>query len=307
MGRKERRAAKLRAKWLSDLNTGNSVTIPDGPEIDFFFADDARQRKPSRPGLGQLVAIGGINVPAESVREIDEQLNVLCAEYSFPPGQEFKWSPGRELWMHKNLTDSRRLNFIKRVMEALTQHEAMALIVIEDTNYATATGAKTPELDVTKLFLERVNHQCTSGDSHGFVIVDRPSGDRRDEDGFLADCLETLHTGTRYVKPTRIAHNVLSAPSHMSRLLQAADVVTSCTLAVVAGETQYAPPVFEMIKPLLDQGIGHIGGYGLKLHPDYRLANLYHWLVGDTHYWRGGAGAPLPLRTRPYFTDPFVV
>lgn len=305
--RREQREARFRARFAPTSDTINIGRIPEGLGIDFFFADDARQRTPSRPGMSHLVAIGGINVPAESVGELGRQLDALCVASGFPSGEEFKWSPGRELWMRENLTGPRRLDFFCQVIETLTQHETVALLVIEDTKYSTATDARTPEIDVATMFLERVNQQCARDDSYGFVIVDRPGGNRRDEDNFLADCLETLQAGTKYVKPTRIAHNVLSAPSNLSRLLQAADLITSCTLAMVSGETQYAPPVFQMIKPLLDQSMGRIGGYGLKLHPDYRFANLYHWLLGDTHFWRWGTGAPLPLATRPYSIDPFVV
>ena len=61
---------------------------------------------------------------------------------------------------------------------------------------------------------------------------------------------------------------------------------------------------FDMIHPILRREGDRIGGVGLKLHPDFVYANLYHWLVGDAHYWRGNIGTPLPLKGRPYSTDP---
>jgi hypothetical protein len=45
---------------------------------------------------------------------------------------------------------------------------------------------------------------------------------------------------------------------------------------------------------------GRIGGVGLKLHADLRYANLYHWLLGDSHWWKGNVGIPLPAEGHPY-------
>ncbi len=44
-------------------------------------------------------------------------------------------------------------------------------------------------------------------------------------------------------------------------------------------------------------------GEEFKLHPDYRYVNLYHWLLGDSHYLRNMGGWPLPFQTRPYAQD----
>ena len=176
--------------------------------------------------------------------------------------------------------------------------------VAVDRDCQPATNATEPEQDATVMFLERVDKQCGRGGSHGFVIEDRPGGGRTDENSFLRDCLETIHKGTEYVEFSSIAHNVLSTQSRFSRLLQAADLVTSCTLSLVAGEDKYAPAIFEHIKPLLDREKDRIGGFGLKLHPDFRYANLYQWLVEDTHFWRANSGVPFPLKARSYATGP---
>jgi hypothetical protein len=282
-------------------------TVAELPEVDFIFADDSRQRKPSRPGMGNLVAIGGINVAAEVVGPLSRRIDEICQDTGFPPGEPLKWSPGRELWMHTNLVGEDRFSFFVNVLNTLREFEAVAMVVVEDANAAPATGAASPEADVTNMFLERVDLQCSRGGSHGFVVVDRPGGDRRDEDAFLGVCLETLQAGTRYVKPSHIAHNVLSTPARLSRPLQAADLVVSSTLAVVSGEQTFAPPVFELVKRILDASMGRIAGFGLKLHPDFRFANLYHWLLGESHFWKGNAGVPMPLGGRPYADDPFVL
>lgn len=45
--------------------------------------------------MGPLVSAGGIHVPAPHVRTLEIELYLLRKEYAFPPGEEFKWSPGR--------------------------------------------------------------------------------------------------------------------------------------------------------------------------------------------------------------------
>jgi len=272
--------------------------------LSIFFVDDSRQRWPSRPGMTHLVATGAIRVPSERVRDISLSLEKVCHDTGFPPGEEFKWSPGPELWMHNNLIGDKRRAFFKRVSEILQQNNVVVTVVIEDVAYATATNAESHEMDVTKLLIERLEHQCIRSETNGLIIVDRPSGGRRDEDKFLSSCLETLQAGTDYVTPVHIIHNVVSTPSRLSRLIQAADFVTGCTLAYVSGENVYSPPLFQSIHPLLDHESGRIGGVGLKLHPDSKFVNLYYWLVGDKYYKRGSLGLPLPMANYPYYADP---
>ncbi|HHV63161.1 MAG TPA: DUF3800 domain-containing protein [Firmicutes bacterium] len=272
--------------------------------MDLFFADDARQNRPSRAGMGPLVATGGIYVPAKSVRNLERVLDNLCTDCGFPPREQFKWSPGRELWMHDHLTEERRDNFFVQALRLAVKKDAKAIIIIEDTRFKTATGAATPELDVTQMLIERVHNLLEQLDSEALIIVDRPSGDRREEDKFLANCVDTLQNGTVYVRPERIALNVLSAPSKFHRLLQLADVVTSCSLAFVAGENRFAPRIFDAVKRLLDRGVGRVGGIALKIHPDLRYANLYGWLLGDSDFTRHGVIYSLPAKNFPYATSP---
>lgn len=136
------------------------------------------------------------------------------------------------------------------------------------------------------------------------MIVDQPGGNRSDEARFLHDCLQILQTGTTYVKPTSIAINVLSASSSLVRLIQLADVITSCTTAMVSGETPYSPVIFQHVKKLLFSNQGRIGGYGLKIHPDFRYINLYHWLLQDSEF--PPESRPLPWADRPYYADPLI-
>jgi len=274
--------------------------------MDIIFVDDAAQKSPSRSGMGSLLGVGGIHVPEESLQKLERQIEAVCAEFGFPSNEIFKWSPGRELWMHQNLVGAQRQQFFIRILGLAKDHGATATVIIEDTSYKTATGVQSPETDLIQLFLERAHHQLAARQSNGMVIVSQPSGDRKSENKFLADCFETLRSGTDYVKPERIVLNVLTSPPRFMRLLQLADVVTSCTVAFVGGESSFSPTVFNSVKSMLARELGRIGGVGLKIHPDIKYLNLYHWLLGDTHFVRFMMGLPLPLPGYQYSADPSV-
>ncbi len=269
--------------------------------MDFIFADDSRQKNPSRPGMGPLVAIGGIYVPGDAVKNLEREIDNLCSKYKFPPRDEFKWSPGRELWMRSNLIGEDRQNFFLELLSLYEGKGIKAIIIIEDTNYNPAITGRSAEEDVSILFLERAHKLLAQLGNYGVIIVDRPSGDRGEEDKFLSKCLETIQAGTSYVKPERIAINVLSTPSKLIRILQLADVIASSTMACVSGESNYSLPIFKEVKKLLWRVSDRIGGVGLKIHPDYIYVNLYHWLLGDEHYWKGNMGIPLPIKSRCFY------
>jgi hypothetical protein len=149
------------------------------------------------------------------------------------------------------------------------------------------------------MLLERVHLTIPEGD-FGTFIADRPGGGRGDEDRFVANCLETLRSGTNVVADLRRLALAITTSSEFVRGLQIADVITGCTTAYVAGEVRYAPDVFAGVRPLLREDRGRIGGVGVKIHPDARYVNLYHWLFGDPHFIRFNIGTPLPLEGRPY-------
>ncbi len=270
----------------------------------FCFVDDAQQRNPSRHEMGPLVAAGGLIVQGDALAPLERAIDGLCANHGFPKGEEFKWSPRRDQWMHASLVGDGRARFFTDVLREASAHGAVAVVVVEDSNHKRAIrSAPTAAADVTQMLLERIENRFKAAGSMGVVVADRPSGDRAAEDRFLSDCLETLQSGTAYVKPESIAVNVVSTPSHLVRLVQAADLITSCTVSAVAGEARYAPPIFEAIKPLFPTELGRRGGVGLKIHPDHVYANLYHWLLGDRDFWKFNTGVPLPIATRPYAAD----
>jgi hypothetical protein len=107
----------------------------------FFFGDDSRQSSPTRPKMGPLVAAGGVLVNHDQVRSLEADLNSLCKEAGFPGNEEFKWSPGRELWMRGRLTGNDRRLFFSKVLSLAVEHHAIGIVVIEDTSCRRATRA----------------------------------------------------------------------------------------------------------------------------------------------------------------------
>lgn len=266
----------------------------------FIFADDSRQEQPTREGMGPLVATGGFAIDADKAKSLETTLERVCDEFDFPDGEEFKWSPGPKLWMRKNLVDAERERFFNRVLDEARRHEVRVFVAVVDCEKQAATGAADPKQDATQLFLERVNNFLRTRNEDGVIIVDRPGGDRTSETKFLMECLETIRIGTKFVDFDRLAFNVVSTPSSLIRLLQLADFFTSCSLARIAGEKNYSPQFFRRFLGMFDQKDGRIGGVGVKLHPDYKYANLYHWLLHDKWYMKQSTGAQFPLRDRPY-------
>ena len=269
-----------------------------------FFADDAKQSQPSRVRMGSLVASGGLFIHGDRLASMERALNVLCTDVGFPPNEEFKWSPRRDMWMHQNLVAERRQAFFSSVIQTCADHQAKALVIISDCDSRTPSDCINHEIFVTKMLIERVNNLAVSAASTAIIVVDRPGGGIAQERKFLSECLSTLQNGTRYVMPEQIAINPISTDSHLIRSLQAADLIVSCTTALVAGQTTLAPDIFGAIKPILAQELGRAGGVGVKIHPDFKYLNLYHWLLGDEMWIRNMNGWSLPYRGRPYFTGP---
>jgi len=285
--------------------------------MNFFFADDITVNNPSRPGVGVLVGIGGFHVSEENLNFLESELDERCREVGFPPVPlegEFKWSPRRNVhWMRDHLVGDERRDFQIQVLEIAQQHDAEVRVIIEDCNYNCAIFGEEHDMSVTKMFMERVQRTLAEEEEHGLIIVDRPSGGRQDEDQFLTTCIDTIQNGTDYIVPSSVALNVLSSPSKFIRCLQLADLIVGCTVNYMAGEGRYTPPLFEHVKPMLSSQRNRIGGIGLKMYPDFRYANLYHWLLGDETWsqynrqYKCRDSFNLPIGEKPYPTDPMVL
>ena len=274
--------------------------------MDLFAIDDSGQSKPSRDGMKPLRSVGGLHVPGDKVRALELGLDALCESFGFPRGEEFKWSPDRKSWEAQNLKADDRDRFNLGALSLARDAGASAIVAITDTDCKVGvTGAQSHEEAVTLMFLERAQ-ACLPDGQHAIVLFDKPGGGPREETRFLTSTLEALRTGTTYSKLNRLALAV-ATDSKLSRLLQLADVVTACSTSFVAGEPTYAAKIFtEGVLPLLRDDYGCTGGRGLKIHPDFRYRNLYHWLLGDTMFVRMQAGYELPDASRWYSTSPDV-
>ncbi len=251
----------------------------------------------------KLVAIGGIGLGAEEVGPLIRRIELLCEKTGFPKKEPFKWSPDRNRhWMHENLKDEARTTFYRELMELVVEADGTALVMMEDDQSKPILRGLSHEESVVQMFLERVSGLCRSEGSQAYVIADRSKSKAEDDEKFLAACLEAIESKDSYVLPEKIAHPVVSAPFRLSRMLQVADVITSCTAALVGG-SNFAAEIFPFIRPMFARNQhGMIGGTGIKIHPGYRYVNLYHWLFEDSHYYRLGSGQPLPMSERPYDT-----
>ena len=126
--------------------------------MHLFFGDDSRQNCPTRSKMGPRVAAGGFLVDGKAVKSLEASLGNVCQKAGFPVNDEFKWSPGRELWMRINLVGDARRDFFFNVLSAAADHEIVAMAVLEDAKCRTAPRAQTHEDDVSRLLLERVHN-----------------------------------------------------------------------------------------------------------------------------------------------------
>lgn len=275
--------------------------------LDLIFSDDSQQRRPERPGMEELVSAGALHIPGENALRLERNLEGLCERAGFPAGDEgeFKWSPSRDHWMRENLVEDERFQFFREALGFAREAGGQVMVVLADTQYNYAIeNVESHQMDVTVLLIERIEWSLRSCQREGLVVVDTPSGNREQGTEFLRDCRKVIASGTRYLEIERFAVNVVSAPSRFIRCLQLADVITGATTSFVSGESRWSPPVFDEIRPMLRRGTyANIGGTGVKIHPDLKFGNLYHWLLGDTDIVRGNTGHPLPMSRLPYSAD----
>jgi hypothetical protein len=217
------------------------------------FIDESSAAAPSREGMNHLIAFGAVCLPASETQLLEQSIDSICRRYGFPPKEdksgEFKWSPGKKLWLRNSLQGDQRTAFFLEVLEAAKSHRIQSIVVIEDTHYSKAIRAsESHEEDAIHLLLERVNSFLRSVNDNGLVIIDRSGSASSTDERRLSSCLKLLLTGTDYVEFDKIALSVLSAPSHLIRLLQLADLVVGCVVQHVGGEDRFSPKPFESIK-----------------------------------------------------------
>ena len=140
----------------------------------------------------------------------------------------------------------------------------------------------------------------TSAD-FGAIAASKKKNDRIDA-GKIADCLRCAFLPECYMASTEIRERRRTLRYRhllVRQVVQLADLITSCTLSFVSGENRFAPTTFQYVRPLLRSEANRIGGIGVKIHPESKYANLYHWLFGES-YILHNVTYPLPLPRHPF-------
>jgi|CZKD01.1.fsa_nt_gi hypothetical protein len=252
--------------------------------------------------MGHLLATGGLYVPGEEVRHLEDMVDATCERHGVPKGEEFKWSPRRDSWIDSALAGASRAGFFMEILAHCAKVEAEASVVIIDRDSSTAAGAKATTEYATELLIRQVDRIALRRSATTIIVVDRPGGGRVEEERFLASALDVLKYGSGRDLPKQIALNPLCTTSHFVRLLQVADLVVSCATQFVAGEARFSPRVFHgSVRPLLRGD--PVGGSAIAIYPEVKYANLYHWLFEDLKFMRGAVGYGLPILSYPYSKD----
>ena len=142
--RARRRAARVKMRFSGEVSSEDLTLLGSIPEFDLIFSDDSRQNSPWRPGMAELAAVGGIGVAASAVWELGNAIEETCSLAGFPSGEEFKWSPGRGLWMHDSLVHDNRRAFFSQIIAHLVEHEANVAVVVVERGHKSATGSRRP-------------------------------------------------------------------------------------------------------------------------------------------------------------------
>lgn len=273
--------------------------------MELFFADDSTH-KGVRDGMGKIISFGGVFVSSEALMSLEQQITDICQKkYAIPVNEEIKWSPKKKSWIYENLHGESRTECYREILQAALDHGVKVIVICWDEGRTTLKGERAFNKCLDFAF-ERISVHLEKNDTIGLMIADRPGGSHKQDEAFLSDFLERVNNGTVHVGPDRIALNILTTSSHLVKHLQLADLVTSITAAMVAGQDKYAGELFPLVKEMfISNHFGYIGGSGLKLFPD-ELWNLYYWVLGEDAYVKvsmsGGIG--LPRQGLPYAENP---
>ena len=244
--------------------------------------------------MGKLLAFGGILIEPSNLHSLSKSIDEIATAFGIPVGEEIKWSPRKGSWIYDNLREEARKDCYSAILSAAATAGCKAIVVACDYEMRNLKPEWGFERCVTYA-LERVATHLAIEKSEAVIIADRPSGGPREADQFLAAFVEQLSDAHNHMVAESFALNMLTAPSHMVRHLQLADLVVSITTAMLAGQTKWAGHYFELIKPMfVRNAMGYIGGTGVKVYPD-ELINLYHWVLGESHFSKAGKFAEWPL------------
>lgn len=256
------------------------------------FVDDSKTGS-RRKHLGELVAVGAVFVPEESLTPYSEDLAMLREQLGIPKDEELKWKPAKCSFLGR--ASGELVTALRRSMlQAAAQRGIKSCVVVWDRGHVD-WERKRIEPEILHYLYDRIEVFLQEHAARGIVIADTPGGGGTENNRWLSDARALAEAGTRYTTPERVVLPMLTAPSHHVPHLQLADLVTAATTAAVAGYPAGLGLV-DLLKPLARTYNGVIGGAGLVLHPSHELKDLHYWVFGETHDHRG---SPL-LNTTPF-------
>lgn len=232
------------------------------------FVDDCEVANPHWVGYSAVL------IPAEQVCKLQKALDQDKDDHGFPRRRpsadfpksldeyrEFKFNPGRQLWMHRGLPREQRALLAASALahlRALGGGIILSLVEVgAATNHQTAIDwARTNLIERVKKHIERLESP------HVALLVIDQEGSRNQNRGHIASTEYVLQLGTWYENNIHdyIYAAVMPAESHRHAGLQLADWVGGVAVRVAAGVDPFAQAAWaDVRRSLQDCGGSHWG------------------------------------------------
>lgn len=276
--------------------------IAIGGSMHIAFVDDSKQSG-KRHRMGKLVSLGAAVFAEDKLKPFTDSFYKCYDDLGVPRDVELKWSPGsRNDWFRENEKTELIAPLRRAVLASAAEHEARIFVVSWDLGAATTLRGQPAEKWVIQFLFERVSMMLENLEARGIVVFDKPGGDHRAEDDWLAGTRYLTDLGTEYVRANAVVIPILTAPSHHHPHLQLADLVTGSVTAALCGSKFGMDLIPDLIPMFHSNRWGFIGGTGIKLYPN-SLNNLHHWVLGEDTFTRGSGGVALPYSGFARYTE----
>jgi hypothetical protein len=228
------------------------------------FVDDSEEKKPRRTPLGHLVGVGAVAVPEDGLAPYAAGIRALRAEFGVPPGTELKWSPGDGSWLKTGAGKAACTLLREKMLDLAAEAGATSIVLVWARGHLDWQVPAVREKLLRWLY-DKVSTFLGRRNAVGVVVADEPGGGPKDRAKWLRETLPLTDEGTGYTRPEQIVLPIVTAPSHHIPHLQLADLVTSATVAAVAGN-RYALDLMPRLIRIADRlPDGQVGGAGLTV------------------------------------------
>lgn len=160
------------------------------------FVDDSKQTKPVRQHLGELVAVGAVFVPEESLTLYAEDLASIRLGLGIPKEEELKWKPPKNSFLAK--ADGPVVAKLRRrMLQAAAARGIRSAVVIWDRGHLDWERASI-EPEILRYLYERIELFLQEKTTRGLVIADVPGGSNADNNRWLSDAAlaeNPIHAG----------------------------------------------------------------------------------------------------------------